>query len=183
MQAQGNDVWTAEFTPPAPGRYRCTVIAWVDHFESWRKELERRDDPADIRVALEVGAALVAQAAARARASDASSLAEWSALLQRSAADRSGADALSLKALALDPARAELVARYADRSLANAAVLEIHADRKRAGFSSWYELFPRSAASEAARHGNFADVEARLPYIAEMGFDVLYFPPFSPSDG
>src|ERR1700677_3747267 len=82
MRAQGNDVWTAEFTPPAPGRYRCTVIAWVDHFESWRKELERRDDPADIRGALEVGAALVAQAAARAPADDASSLAEWSALLR-----------------------------------------------------------------------------------------------------
>jgi starch synthase (maltosyl-transferring) len=180
MQPQGNDVWTAEFTPPAPGRYRCTVIAWVDHFESWRKELERRDDPADIRVALEVGAALVAQAAARAQASDASSLAEWSALLRRSAADRAGADAASLKALGLDPARARLVARYADRSLANAAVLEIHADRKRAGFSTWYELFPRSAAAGAARHGNFADVEARLPYIAEMGFDVLYFPPIQP---
>jgi len=180
MQAQGNDVWTAEFTPPAPGRYGCTVIAWVDHFESWRKELERRDDPADIRVALEVGAALVAKAAERARASDASRLAEWSALLRRSAGDPAGADAASLKALALDPARAKLVARYADRSLANTAALEIQVDRKRAGFSTWYELFPRSAAAEPARHGDFADVEARLPYIAEMGFDVLYFPPIQP---
>src|SRR5271155_369692 len=25
MAAQGNDVWSAEFTPPVPGRYRCTV--------------------------------------------------------------------------------------------------------------------------------------------------------------
>ena len=57
---QGNDVWTAEFTPPAPGRYRCTVIAWVDHFESWRKELERREELGDIRVALQVGSALIA---------------------------------------------------------------------------------------------------------------------------
>jgi starch synthase (maltosyl-transferring) len=32
MQAQGNDVWTAEFTPPQPGRFQCTVVAWVDHF-------------------------------------------------------------------------------------------------------------------------------------------------------
>jgi starch synthase (maltosyl-transferring) len=180
MRAQGNDVWSAEFTPPAPGRYRCTVIAWVDHFESWRKELERRDDPADIRVALEVGAALLAQAAARAPAGDASSLAEWSALLQRSAADPALADPASLKALALDPARATLAARYTDRRLADAAVLEIHADRKRAAFSSWYELFPRSAAPETARHGTFRDVAARLPYIAEMGFDVLYFPPIQP---
>ena len=36
MQAMGNDVWSAEFTPPAMGRYRYSVIAWVDPFESWR---------------------------------------------------------------------------------------------------------------------------------------------------
>ena len=31
-------------------------------------------------------------------------------------------------------------------------------DRKRAGFSSWYELFPRSAAPDPKRHGKFKDV-------------------------
>jgi starch synthase (maltosyl-transferring) len=59
MRALGNDVWTAEFTPPAPGRYRCTVTAWVDHFESWRNELGRREELGDIRVALQVGSALI----------------------------------------------------------------------------------------------------------------------------
>src|SRR5450631_3410089 len=44
MTARVNDVWTAEFTPPVPGRYRYTVTAWVDHFESWRNDLTRRDD-------------------------------------------------------------------------------------------------------------------------------------------
>jgi starch synthase (maltosyl-transferring) len=181
MEALGNDVYQAKFTPSAPGRYRYTVVAWVDHFESWRKELERRDDLADIRVALEVGAGLIADTAQRARGADASSLGEWAALLERSAAQKSGLDAASLKALALDPARATLARRYPDTNLAASATLELHADRRRAGFSTWYELFPRSAApKEAARHGNFKDVEARLPYIAEMGFDVLYFPPIQP---
>ena len=32
MTALFNDEWTGEFTPPAPGRYRYTVTAWVDHF-------------------------------------------------------------------------------------------------------------------------------------------------------
>jgi starch synthase (maltosyl-transferring) len=41
-------------------------------------------------------------------------------------------------------------------------------------------MFPRSAAAEPGRHGSFRDVEARLPYVAEMGFDVLYFPPIHP---
>ena len=181
MTAQGNDVFAAEFTPPAPGRYRCWVIAWVDHFESWRKELERRDDLNDIRVALQVGAGLAEDASARARGSDAAGLADWAALLRRAAEDRTvGVDAASLKALALDPARAKLAAGYADRSLADKATLELFADRKRAAFSSWYELFPRSASPEPKRHGNFADVQARLPYVAELGFDVLYFPPIQP---
>ena len=57
---------------------------------------------------------------------------------------------------------------------------ELVADRRRAGFSSWYELFPRSAGTVPGRHGTFRDVEARLPYLADMGFDVLYFPPIHP---
>jgi starch synthase (maltosyl-transferring) len=179
MEPQANDVWVAEFTPPRAGRYRYTVMAWVDHFESWRSELERRDDRADIRTALQTGAVLIDEAAARAEGSDAATLAEWSKQLLASARD-AGADSAAQKAMALDVARAAVVARYADRSLASAMTLELVADRKRAGFSSWYEMFPRSAGTEPGHHGTFKDVAARLPYLAEMGFDVLYFPPIHP---
>ncbi|HEV7715086.1 MAG TPA: maltotransferase domain-containing protein, partial [Steroidobacteraceae bacterium] len=58
--------------------------------------------------------------------------------------------------------------------------LTLFADRERAGFSSWYEFFPRSAATRAGAHGTFADCEARLAYVAAMGFDVLYLPPIHP---
>jgi starch synthase (maltosyl-transferring) len=179
MKPQANDVWLAEFTPPRAGRYRYTVVAWVDHFESWRGELERRDDSADIRVALQVGAALIDEAARWATGSDAAILAEWSAQLRAAGAD-AGVDASAQKAMALDAARAGIVARCADRSLAASMTLELVADRKRAGFSSWYELFPRSAGARPGHHGTFRDVEARLRYLAEMGFDVLYFPPIHP---
>ena len=178
MKPQPNDVWRAEFTPPRAGRYLYTVTAWVDHFESWRGELERREDRTDIRMALLVGSALIDAAARRAQGGDAQILDEWSAQLRAAAAD--GADPAAQKATALDAARAAIVARYADRSLATTRSLELVADRKRAGFSSWYEMFPRSASSEPGRHGTFQDVEARLPYLADMGFDVLYFPPIHP---
>src|SRR5258706_10960451 len=56
--------------------------------------------------------------------------------------------------------------------------LAIEVDPRRAAFSSWYELFPRSAAE--GRHGTLRDVEAQLPRIARMGFDVLYLPPIHP---
>jgi starch synthase (maltosyl-transferring) len=179
MRPQANDVWQAEFTPPRAGRYRYTVWAWVDPFESWRHELERRDDRADIRVALQVGGALIDEAAARASGGDAAILAEWSAQMRALGADP-GAEPSAQKALALDAARAAIVARHTDRSRAVTAALELVADRKRAGFSSWYEMFPRSAGTEPGHHGTFRDVEARLPYLADMGFDVLYFPPIHP---
>lgn len=180
MAAQVNDVWLAEFTPPLPGRYRYIVTAWVDHFESWRQELERRNDRDDIRIALQVGGQLIDNAAARAESSDAAILTAWAAQLRKSADADAHADSAALKAMALDAARAAIVARYADRNVTTGATLELVADRKRAGFSSWYEMFPRSAAAEPSRHGTFRDVESRLPYVADMGFDVLYFPPIHP---
>jgi starch synthase (maltosyl-transferring) len=57
--------------------------------------------------------------------------------------------------------------------------LTIEVDRERARFSTWYELFPRSLG-KGNKHGTFKDVEAHLPYVASMGFDVLYLPPIHP---
>jgi starch synthase (maltosyl-transferring) len=56
----------------------------------------------------------------------------------------------------------------------------VDVERERAGFASWYELFPRSQSRDPKIHGTFDDVIARLPAIRAMGFDVLYFPPIHP---
>ena len=180
MQHTVNDEWCASFTPPLPGRYRYTVMAWVDRVRSWRHELARRVEADDIRIAAQVGAALLAETAARAKGADQKALKDASARLRREA--QSPADAEALKALALDEAIAALADRYPDRSLAAGwpGELPLVADRERARYSSWYEMFPRSASPQAGRHGTFQDVEARLPYVAELGFDVLYFPPIHP---
>ena len=53
-------------------------------------------------------------------------------------------------------------------------------ERQRARFGAWYEMFPRSCSPTPGRHGTFKDTEARLPYVAGMGFDVLYLPPIHP---
>jgi starch synthase (maltosyl-transferring) len=58
--------------------------------------------------------------------------------------------------------------------------LAIEVERELARFSSWYELFPRSTSDEPGKHGSFADCIARLPYVASMGFDILYLPPIHP---
>jgi len=70
MVARGNDEWHAQFVPPAIGRYRYSVVAWVDPFESWRHEMARRVDADDIRIASLVGAHEISGAAQRAAGSD-----------------------------------------------------------------------------------------------------------------
>ena len=178
MTPEVNDVWTACFTPAVPGRYRFDVTAWVDPFESWRSEIERREDRSDVRVALRIGAGLAAAMARRADPGDAAVLSTWAALLLETADGPSEIDAM--KAVALDVTHAAVARRHADRRFAADVSRELIVDRRRAQFSSWYELFPRSASHDLSRHGTFRDVEARLPYVAQMGFDVLYFPPIHP---
>ncbi|WP_442866986.1 maltotransferase domain-containing protein [Acidovorax sp. GBBC 3334] len=184
MHPEPNDEWWAEFTPPEPGLYRYTVVAWVDGFESWRRDMERRVDAADIRVAARVGAAearaAALRAAARSAPADARLLEGWAETLEREALGQDNAQ--PLKALALQEAAAEAMRRHPDRSLEtrHATALPLRADRERARYSTWYELFPRSTAPVAGMHGTLRDVESRLPAIAEMGFDVLYFPPIHP---
>ena len=181
MTLLGNDRWTAEFTPPTAGRYAYTVTAWVDHFESWWHELERRDEKNDIRTALEVGATIIDAAVPRADEGDKTLLTTWASRLRDTARnDVNSPDTTTMKALALDPARAAVMQRYADRSLAVSMTRELTVDRQMARFSTWYELFPRSAAPEPGRHGTFRDVERLVPRIAGMGFNVIYLPPIHP---
>ena len=131
----------------------------------------------DIPIALRTGAVLIEQAAARASGADAKSLSEAARFLT-ALADRN----LSFYDFPLDPDVAELVAKYPDLSFATQSEpqLSVWVDRKRAQFSAWYEMFPRSASPVPGSHGTFLDVEAHLPEIAAMGFDILYLPPIHP---
>jgi starch synthase (maltosyl-transferring) len=170
-----NDRWRGAFRVEALGPYRYTVTAWVDHLLSWQREFARRRDPADIRVAALVGAALVTAAAERAKGVDREQLARWAARL------REEQDPEALSRLGGDAALAQIAQRYPDRRFAcTHRELELVVDRELARFGAWYEMFPRSAAPVPGRHSTLRDVEARLPYIEKMGFDVLYLPPIHP---
>ena len=176
MSPLGNDRWRGAFVVEQIGRYRYTVAAWVDAFLSWRHDFERRVDAEDLRVAAQVGAGIIAAAAARARGTDRRPLADWARRL--AAAD----DVDAIRGAGLDATLALVVQRYPDRRFETTYPVEfpVDVDRARAGFSAWYEMFPRSTAAIKGVHGTFHDCEARLPYVAEMGFDVLYLPPIHP---
>ncbi len=177
MQFFDNDRWAGAFPVTALGRARFTIIGWVDHWETWRRDLIKRISAHnDTNVDYLIGANLIEAAAGRATAPDS----QW--LLSKAALLHSGSGSEGLRATSTDSMLNDMMRRYPDRQFATQyeGTPEIVVDPVRARFSSWYELFPRSTSPNADQHGTFADVEALLPYIVELGFDVLYLPPIHP---
>lgn len=172
-----NDRWRAGFPVERLGTYLYGLEAWVDRFLTWYRDLKKRIDAGQqLGVQLLIGAELVAAAAGRANPEDKKILDKYARTLR----SRKDEDSV-IEAIRSSEFEA-LVGRYPDRSLATRypKELPITVDPKLARFSSWYEMFPRSATPDPSRHGTFDEVIGRLSYVAEMGFDVLYLPPIHP---
>lgn len=175
MQPLGNDRWRASFRVMELGRYRYTVMGWIDHFNSWSRDLAKRVEAGqDVSVDLLIGAELIEAAHQQASKIDAKRLSSFAEAL------RAGGDEGARQALSPELARLILLNGQRRFPTVYDKELEIVVDREQARFGAWYELFPRSTSSVPGRHGSFKDVEARLPYVASMGFDVLYLPPIHP---
>jgi starch synthase (maltosyl-transferring) len=175
MVALGNDRWQASFKVEELGFYFYTLQGWVDHFKSWSRDLAKRVDAGqDVSVDLLIGAEMVEEANTRASRTDARWLQTFAETLRSGESDAARH--------ALSPELAHLMDSYGARPFITTydKELAVSVDRERARFGAWYELFPRSCSIEPGQHGTFKDVEAWLPYVAEMGFDVLYFPPIHP---
>jgi starch synthase (maltosyl-transferring) len=172
-----NDRWQASYRVADLGRYRYTVTGWVDHFQTWRRDFKKKIDAGqNVLVELLQGVRLIDEASRRAPRAEGQSLKEWADQLQLS--DVSESERIEQ---ALDMDMAALMAKHSDRRFATLYEREllVVVDREKAKFSAWYEMFSRSC-SERGEHGTFKDCEERLPYIASMGFDVLYLPPIHP---
>jgi starch synthase (maltosyl-transferring) len=179
MQPLVNDSWKAGFVVQEQGRWLYTVRAWIDPFQSWRRDLVKKFDAGqDVSLTLLVGVQMIEEASKRATSADKRLLAEWATKI-KSACDEN-------PRLAVEESQASELARlmeqYADQRRATTYERElvVVVDREKARFGAWYEMFPRSCASDPRRHGTFQDCEKRLPYVAEMGFDILYLPPIHP---
>jgi starch synthase (maltosyl-transferring) len=168
-----NDRWRAEFVVTELGSYRFIIEGWVDPFQTWSRQLAKRIQAGqDVTQDLEIGARIVESAAGRASGPDAGKLTAYTAQLRKG-------KAAAIAALASD--LVELMEQHADRSqsVVYGREVELTVEPVRARYGAWYEMFPRSAGKQG-KHGTFRDVEDWLPYIASMGFDVLYFPPIHP---
>src|SRR3954468_5781956 len=153
-----NDHWAASFRVEKLGRYEYTVRGWTDPFLTWQRDLQKRHAAGqDLSIDFLIGAELASPA------------------LQKVLKDKGIENQARYRAAvaAIPPAPAEKNTLTYDRTL------EVVVEPPRARFSAWYEMFPRSSRGDG-QHGSFRDCIKVLPYVAQMGFDVLYLPPIHP---
>ncbi|MFK5736770.1 alpha-1,4-glucan--maltose-1-phosphate maltosyltransferase [Pseudomonas urmiensis] len=175
MQAAGNDLWLAEFTPVQLGLHLFSIEAWIDPFATYCHDLEKKYHAGvEVKLELEEGRLLLGKGAERSEGPLREAIVALQSRLSALPADEQ-------VALLLDAETARLMIEAEHRSyLTRSAEFPLDVDRPAAQFASWYELFPRSITDDPERHGTFNDVHQRLPMIRDMGFDVLYFPPIHP---
>ncbi|MFV1996145.1 MAG: maltotransferase domain-containing protein, partial [Verrucomicrobiales bacterium] len=183
MMVQGDsDRWYASCAFPEHGLYQYTIQAWSELWLSWCHDFGKKHDAGMDDLATEIleGSLLVVAAARRAGEADhrdqAGALLAAGETLRASATPTAAAAAIESEKLHA------LMEVWSDRSLATTAEAphEVWVDRERAGFSSWYEFFPRGAEGRGDKHSTLRDCVPRLEAASAMGFDVIYFPPIHP---
>src|SRR3954449_5480110 len=164
--------WAGEFAVETPGYWQFTFEAWTDRWATWHDELRRKVDAdlgEDLSGEVSEGVVLLQRALDRCKGDAKGSIEYALGVLQSDAPMHEKFD------VALGPELFQSMQEAQERE--GPAGLEkpipVEVDRVRARFSAWYELFPRS-------WGGLKGVEEQIPAIAELGFDVLYFPPLHP---
>jgi starch synthase (maltosyl-transferring) len=170
MRHRGNDRWHGTFVPTELGPYLYAIEAWTDVFGTWRRDiLLKRQAGQDVHLEALEGHALLSGLRGPPQA-----LAVIAAACEAVAQDGD-----------VEPLLSDDVAAAAsecqDRpDLTRSQEFPLLSERERARASAWYEMVPRSQGTVPGRHGTFDDCIARLPEIAGLGFDVLYFTPIHP---
>jgi starch synthase (maltosyl-transferring) len=182
MEFWDNDRWRGSFPLEENTTYQYTILSWRDTFLSWAQELEKKHE-AGLELASELleGALLVREVMERADDDDRNRLEQMLAFFVWPPPKSDDHDDPVAEVILGDELEA-IMRRYADRSDCGRydRVLEVVVDRPRGLFASWYEMWPRSQGTVEGRSATFADMEARLPEIQRMGFDVIYLPPIHP---
>ncbi|HVF75527.1 MAG TPA: maltotransferase domain-containing protein [Acidimicrobiales bacterium] len=170
MHPQGNDRWDVVIEPTTLGPHEFCVEAWTDQYATWRhKATTKMGAGQEIAVELAEGALLAERRLAQAK-SDERKLLQGVAKALRN-------EKLSLQerlAPALQHEVAELLSGPdLATDLTRSEQWPLWVDRERALVGAWYSLFPRS-------YGGLRGTAEHLPYVAAMGFDVLYLVPVHP---
>src|SRR6187551_426000 len=159
-----NNIWRASFVVPEKGNYHFTVSAWIDQFDTWYDGFKKKAAAhVDVHVELMEGVQFLKR------------------LNLASNAKKLEGDYNRGIEYVLSAEFSELVHSNPLIEFETTYPKEfvVRVEHIKANFSTWYELFPRSASLEG-KHGTFKDVIKLLPRVASMGFDVLYLPPIHP---
>ncbi len=164
MTATYNDGWKAFFIVAEKGNYHFKVSAWIDQFETWFDGFKKKAAVhVDVHVELMEGVQFLKR------------------LNLETKAKKLEGDYNNAIEYVLSQEFGELVHGNPLIEFETTYPKEfvVRVEHAKANFSTWYELFPRSASLEG-KHGTFKDVIKLLPRVASMGFDVLYLPPIHP---
>src|SRR3954466_4772656 len=171
MTHHSNDRWGGSFVPDAPGRYVYAIEASTDEFATWRHGFELKQKAgADLTLDAIEGAGMLTKAQVNDEAAAAVILRQCEDYLQTG-------EPTPLLTEELKDAMAESQLRS---DLTRSQLFPLMVDRPRARSGAWYEMVPRSQGKTLGQHGTFKDCIARLPDVAAMGFDVVYFTPIHP---
>ena len=177
LRPYDNDRWTGSITLTRPGLLFYRVEAWLDAFESWRRDTTRKFDAGqDITLDLAEGRELLIEAG---RAANVVGRKAADAILR--GYDRAGDNQMRAR-LMFSPELRQFMARWGARDYITRTPREfpVTVDRVRAEYGSWYEFFPRSQGKVEGKGSSFIECIDRLPDIARMGFDVVYLTPIHP---
>lgn len=177
MHLVDNDRWAGFVELTQNTRYLYTIGAYILTFETWREELKKKHGAIpDLSSELLEGESQVRSALERAKGEDKKSLEQW---FKQWTTQKDQEKKIHI---ALDEDLVQVVNRNEERHAWTVydRELEVVVDRIRARYGAWYEIFPRSQGQVAGKGTTFKECEARLPYIRDMGFDVLYLTPIHP---
>lgn len=172
-----NDRWCGSFLIIDSCSYSYTVKAWVDHFATWQTDIQKKITAGqDVSLDMFSGIEYIENVIEKVKKNEADFL---KAVIRALKTEK---NVEKLVRVIADPELSSLM--RANKSDAHATIykkeLSIIVEPPKARFSTWYELFPRSSAPKKNGHGTFKACIKKLPYIAAMGFDVLYLPPIHP---
>lgn len=172
MTHRGNDSWACDIQLDKQINYVFTVEAWIDHFETWYDGIVKKINAnIDVSVELMEGANYLKELSAG-KNKELDTIASLFEDKKKSKESIGKVTSASFAQIVHQFPLRHFETRYPKE-------LVVKVESSRTLFTTWYELFPRSASS-TGKHGTFHDVIKLLPRIESMGFDVLYLPPIHP---
>lgn len=172
-----NDRWRGSFLIHSLENYEYTIEATVDVFTSWKNDFVKKlsSEFDELESEIQSGVRILNEIKNRSKKNEQQILSEWIQRIEQS-------NLLDAAQILLESNHLEILKKYLsmDYLTIYPKIFQIITIRKKARYGAWYEIFPRSQGVVEGQSGTFDDCIRRLPEIAQMGFDVLYFPPIHP---